>query len=110
MVNCPASTVSHFFGEQQVRPAVLAMHPDDGRARGLRDGQPVRVFNDLGEVHVPLRLDADLRRGIVTLSKGLWRSSTLNGATSTALISDALTDIGGGATFNDARVEVEQIG
>ena len=108
----PASdrTVNSIFGEQQVRPAVLAMHPDDGRARGLRDGQPVRVFNDLGEVHVPLRLDADLRRGIVTLSKGLWRSSTLNGATSTALISDALTDIGGGATFNDARVEVEALG
>jgi hypothetical protein len=30
----------------------------------------------------------------------------LNGATSTALIPDALTDIGGGACFNDARVEV----
>jgi Tat-targeted selenate reductase subunit YnfE len=56
------------------------MHPDDARARGLRDGQPVRVFNALGEVHVPLRITADLRRGIATLAKGLWRSSTLNGA------------------------------
>lgn len=104
----PASdrTVNSILGEQQVRPAVLAMHPDDAAARGLRDGQPVRVFNQLGEVHVPLRLSADLRRGLVTLAKGLWRASTLNGATSTALIADALTDIGGGATFNDARVEV----
>lgn len=104
----PASdrTVNSIFGEQQARPAVLSMHPGDARARGLRDGQAVRVFNDLGEVHVPLRMSDDLRRGVVTLAKGLWRSSTLNGATSTALISDALTDIGGGATFNDARVEV----
>ena len=111
MLLSPASdrTVNSIFGEQQVRPAVLAMHPDDARARGLRDGQPVRVFNALGEVHVPLRITSDLRRGIVTLAKGLWRSSTLNGATSTALVPDALTDIGGGACFNDARVEVEAL-
>ena len=31
---------------------------------------------------------------------------TANGFTSNALVSDALTDIGGGACFNDARVEV----
>jgi len=66
----------------------------------------VRVFNALGEVHVAVALSRDLRRGVVTLPKGLWRASTLNGATSTALIPDALTDIGGGACFNDARVEV----
>ncbi|MFN8640864.1 MAG: molybdopterin-dependent oxidoreductase [Candidatus Binatia bacterium] len=108
----PASdrTINSIFAEQQVRPAALAMHPDDAGARGLRDGQPVRVFNELGEVHVPLRLSPDLRRGVVTLAKGLWRASTLNGFTSTALISDALTDLGGGATFNDARVEVERLG
>jgi anaerobic selenocysteine-containing dehydrogenase len=108
----PASdrTINSIFGEQQVRPAVLSMHPDDARARGLRDGQAVRVFNDLGEVHVPLRLCADLRRGVVTFAKGLWRASTRNGATSTALIPDALTDIGGGACFNDARVEVAPLG
>lgn len=104
----PASdrTINSIFGELHTRPAVLAMHPDDAAARGLRDGQAVRVFNELGEVHVPLRLSAELRPGLVTLPKGLWRSSTLNGATSTALIPDALTDIGGGACFNDARVEV----
>ena len=107
----PASdrTINSIFGEQEVRRAVLALHPDDARARGLRDGQPVRVFNELGEVHVPLRLSADLRRGVATLAKGLWRQSTLNGATSTALVPDALTDIGGGACFNDARVEVEAL-
>ena len=104
----PASdrTINSIFGEQEVRPAVLAMHPEDARVRGLRDGQPVRVFNELGEVHVPLRLSGDLRRCVATLAKGLWRKSTLNGATATALVPDSLTDIGGGACFNDARVEV----
>ena len=75
------------------------MHPDDAAARGLRDGDAVRVFNDLGEVQVPLRLTRELRRGVVSLPKGLWRSSTLNGSTATALVPDTLTDIGGGSVL-----------
>ncbi len=104
----PASdrTINSIFGELAQRPAVLVMHPDDAAARALADGMAVRVFNALGEVHIGVALSRDLRRGVVTLPKGLWRASTLNGATSTALIPDALTDIGGGACFNDARVEV----
>jgi hypothetical protein len=46
----------------------------------------------------------------VALAKGLWRKSTFNGATSNALVPDSLTDLGGGACFNDARVEVTSLG
>ena len=35
--------------------------------------------------------------------------STFNGSTANALVSDELTDIGGGAVFNDARVEVGRV-
>jgi anaerobic selenocysteine-containing dehydrogenase len=104
----PASdkTINSIFGEFNLSHPHLAMHPSDAVTRGVHDGQPVRVFNDLGEVHVPVRLSRDLRPGVVTLPKGMWRSSTLNGSTVTALVPDALTDIGGGACFNDARVDV----
>jgi anaerobic selenocysteine-containing dehydrogenase len=104
----PASdkTINSIFGEFNVSDPRLAMHPDDAAARGVRDGAAVRVFNDLGEVHVHVRLTRDLRRGVVALPKGLWRSSTLNGSTATALVADTLTDIGAGACFNDARVDV----
>jgi anaerobic selenocysteine-containing dehydrogenase len=104
----PASSklINSIFGEFNLARPALDMHPADAAARGLRDGQPVRVFNQLGEVHVPLHLTGELRRGVVVLPKGLWRSSTLNGFTSTALIADSYTDIADGACFNDARVEV----
>ena len=82
------------------------MHPIDAAARGIADGAVVRIYNDLGEVHAHARVSAELRPGVVTLPKGLWRSATLNGATATALAPDHLTDIGAGACFNDARVEV----
>ena len=86
------------------------MHPDDAAARGLSDADRVRIFNDLGEVHCALNVVPTLRPGTVSLPKGLWRRSTSNGFTGTALVPDTLTDLGGGACFNDARVQVASLG
>ena len=105
----PASerTISSTLSELP-RPAVrLLMHPDDAAPRGLADGDTVRIFNDLGEVQCGLQVGAWIRPGTVSLPKGLWRKHTANGFTANALAPDALTDVGGGACFNDARVEVE---
>ena len=102
-------TINSTLGELRRGPATLHMHPDDAEPRGLATGDSVRMFNALGEVHCPLTLNPDMRRGTVGLPKGLWRMSTLNGSTANALVSDELTDIGGGAVFNDARVEVARV-
>ncbi len=102
-------TVNSTLGELRARVANLQIHPDDAEPRGLTTGDTARVFNALGEVHCPVVLDADMRRGTIGLPKGLWRMSTLNGATANALVSDELTDIGGGAVFNDARVQVARV-
>ena len=84
------------------------MQPDDAAARALADGDDVRVFNGLGEVRCTLRVGAWIRRGTVSLPKGLWRKHTANGYTVNALVPDTLTDLGGGACFNDARVQVDR--
>ncbi|HVG72410.1 MAG TPA: molybdopterin-dependent oxidoreductase [Vicinamibacterales bacterium] len=90
------------------RPEVrLLMHPDDASARDLADGDAVRIFNELGEVRCNLQVGAWIRTGTVLLPKGLWRKHTANGFTANALAPDTLTDLGGGACFNDARVQVE---
>jgi anaerobic selenocysteine-containing dehydrogenase len=86
----------------------MLMHPDDAVARGLADGDAVRVFNALGEVRCNVVVGPWIARGTVSLPKGLWRRHTANGFTGTALVADALTDLGGGACFNDARVQVER--
>jgi anaerobic selenocysteine-containing dehydrogenase len=85
------------------------MHPHDAAARGLSDGDAVRVFNALGEVHCLVEVSDAIREGTVSLAKGLWRRSTFNQSTGTALAPATLTDLGGGACFNDARVEVARI-
>jgi anaerobic selenocysteine-containing dehydrogenase len=92
------------------RPEVrLLMNPADAEARGLKDGDSIRVFNALGEVRCNLRVGGWIRRGTVSLPKGLWRKHTANGYTSNVLVPDTLTDLGGGACFNDARVEVARL-
>ncbi|MBI3491144.1 MAG: molybdopterin-dependent oxidoreductase [Acidobacteria bacterium] len=107
----PASerTISSTLGELPRPDVKLLMHPDDAAARGLADGDLVRIFNDLGEVHCTLSVASSIRPGVVSLPKGLWRRSTRNSATGTALVPDTLTDLGGGACFNDARVEVASL-
>jgi anaerobic selenocysteine-containing dehydrogenase len=107
----PASekTVSSTLGELRPGVARLYMHTEAASARGLKEGDTVRVFNDLGEVHCVVTIGDRIAPGAVSLPKGLWRRSTLNASTSNALVPDASTDLGGGACFNDARVEVARI-
>ena len=107
----PASerTISSTLAELPRPDVKLQMHPDDARARGLDNGDAVRIYNELGEVHCPLNVTVAVRPGTISLPKGLWRRSTQNGFTATALVPDALTDLGGGACFNDARVQVASL-
>jgi anaerobic selenocysteine-containing dehydrogenase len=107
----PASerTISSTLSELP-RPEVrLLMHPIDAAARHLDDGVAVRIYNALGEVRCNLQIGAWIRLGTVSLPKGLWRRHTANGFTANALVPDTLTDLGGGACFNDARVQVEAV-
>jgi len=84
----------------------LEMHPDDALARGLREGMRVRVFNELGEIHLPLKISDAVPRGVVATLKGAWLATSDNGQTVSALCPAHHADISEGACFNDARVEV----
>jgi anaerobic selenocysteine-containing dehydrogenase len=107
----PASerSISSTLAELPRPEARLLMHPGDAAARHLEDGAAVRIFNGLGEVRCNVQIGAWVRPGTVSLPKGLWRRHTANGYTVNALVPDTLTDLGGGACFNDARVQVEAI-
>lgn len=102
------NTISSTFAQLIPGQVPLGMHPRDAEARGLVEGDRVRVFNELGQVITTLELDPDLRPGVVSLPKGLWARHTQNGRTANALVPDHLSDLGRGACFNDARVEVER--
>ena len=107
----PASdrTISSTLGEL-ARPAVkLEINPVDAGARDIETDDEVRVFNAQGEVHLTAQVTPLVRPGTVSMPKGLWRRSTGNGYTSNVLVPDTLSDIGAGACFNDARVQVMKV-
>jgi anaerobic selenocysteine-containing dehydrogenase len=105
----PASehTVSSTLAEFRPGIAKVKMHPEDALSRNIAEGDPIRIFNDLGEVRCEATVSSEMRPGTLALPKGLWAKSTFNGSTANALVPDTLTDLGGGACFSDARVQIE---
>src|SRR5262249_7334206 len=106
----PASDtrITSTFGGLETSRATppLQMHPDDARARGLANGATVTIWNDLGEIHLPLEITSDVRPGVVCTLKGTWFKTSDNGQTVSALCPAHHADISGGACYNDTRVEV----
>jgi len=48
----------------------LIVHPDDAAARGLRDGDRVRVRSEAGALEVPVEVSDEMRPGVVCLPHG----------------------------------------
>jgi len=84
----------------------LEMNPADADARGLTDGITVKVFNDLGEVYLRLRITDAVRPGVMSSEKGAWLRTSPNGQTVSALAPTHKADLAEGACYNDCRVEV----
>ena len=50
----------------------LAMNPHDAAARGIAEGDVIRVFNDRGAFLAGARLNDGLRRGVAQIATGAW--------------------------------------
>ena len=48
------------------------MHPRDAAARGIADGDMVRLFNVQGESRISAYLSEDIVPGVVSLPEGIW--------------------------------------
>src|SRR5438477_4671970 len=88
----------------------LDMHADDARARGIRDGDTVRVYNERGSYTLRARINGKPRRGVVVAPSVWWKKYSPDGRNANNVTSQRTTDLGGGATVYDWRVEVERVG
>ena len=50
----------------------IRINRDDAAARGISDGDVVRVFNDRGAILAGAVVSDDIRRGVVQISTGAW--------------------------------------
>lgn len=51
---------------------VARMHPDDAGARGIRDGDIIRISNQRGACLAGVRVTDGIRQGVVQLPTGAW--------------------------------------
>ena len=57
---------------EKLDPQRLWMHPADAEQRGLQDGDIVEVWNDRGNLRVPVYVTSRIIRGVTALSQGAW--------------------------------------
>ena len=101
----------------------LLMHPDDLAARGLDDGQRVRVTSRVGAVTTEVRATDDVMPGVVSLPHGyghgrdgvpgraregarISRSTAVPGVSVNDLTDPARVDSSGNAVLSGVPVEV----
>lgn len=87
----------------------LTIHPDDAATRGIHDGDLVRTFNDRGSFEAKARVSDAARRGVVVGLSIWWAKMCPGGRNANAVTGQELTDVGGGATFYDALVDVARV-
>jgi anaerobic selenocysteine-containing dehydrogenase len=87
---------------------VLEMQAADAAARGIADGDEVRVFNDRGDYRCVARVNQRARPGVVHGLGVWWRKYGLDGTNVNELTHQHLTDMGRAPAFYDCLVEVER--
>ena len=87
---------------------LLELAPADANARGIRDGDQVRAFNERGDLVLRARVNGSVQAGTVA-SHLNWAKLSAGGKNINALTSEKLTDLGNSATFYSVLVEVELV-
>ena len=104
-LNSTFSAQAVFVRREGGEPA-LTIHPEDAKARGIASGEMVKVFNDRGEFLAKAHVSDSARPGVVVGLSVWWAKLCPGGRNANAVTGQALTDLGGGATFYDVLVEV----
>jgi anaerobic selenocysteine-containing dehydrogenase len=103
------TTFCNLPGHQKMeRRFELQMNAADATARGIAEGDSLRVHNDRGEARLQARVDDSVPPGVVAAHLD-WARQSPGGTNINALTSDRLTDMGRGATFYSTLVEVEKL-
>ena len=62
----------HSAGAKHRGREVARMHPDDAGARGIADGDIIRLFNERGACLAGVGVTDGIRRGVIQLPTGAW--------------------------------------
>jgi anaerobic selenocysteine-containing dehydrogenase len=87
----------------------VMMSAKDAAARNIREGDPVRVFNDRGDFEGLARITDDVRDGVVVATLGYWRSLNRSDGSVNSISSAEFCGLGRAPTFSDNLVQVVRV-
>ncbi|MBI4874930.1 MAG: molybdopterin-dependent oxidoreductase [Acidobacteria bacterium] len=88
--------------------ATLAMHGADAAPRGIVSGDRVRLFNARGSCELTAEVDGAVPPGVVRAASVRWNKRAPDRRNTNVLVSDRLTDLGGGPVFYSCLIQVEK--
>lgn len=94
----------------RVDPDTVWMHPGDAAARGIVDGQKVRIFNDIGATVLPAQVTGRIARGVVSIKEGAWFAPGVDGVDTRGCANVLTMDRAapcGATTYNTNQVQIE---
>jgi len=94
--------------EVDAATAILHLNTADAAARGIENGDAVRVFNDRGECRLIANVDGVVAPGVVAARSVAWSKLAASRRTVNALTSDRHADMGAAAVFYSCLVEVHK--
>jgi anaerobic selenocysteine-containing dehydrogenase len=87
----------------------VMISPKDAAARSIREGDPVRVFNDRGDFEGLARITDDVRDGVIVATLGYWRSLNRSDGSVNSISSAEFCGLGRAPTFSDNLVQVVRV-
>ena len=88
-------------------PQSVLINSFDAGARGIENGDKIRVFNDRGAFQGNAKITEDVDAGIIVATLGYWRQ--LNEGTVNCISSAEFVNMGHAPTFSDNLVQVSLI-
>jgi anaerobic selenocysteine-containing dehydrogenase len=87
----------------------VLISPKDAAARSIREGDPVRVFNNRGDFEGLARITDDVGDGVIVATLGYWRSLNRSDGSVNSISSAEFCGLGRAPTFSDNLVQVVRV-
>ena len=103
------STHGNQVGLARVDPDDVWLNAQDAAARGISNGQPVRIFNEQGATILPAFVTARIAPGVVSIKEGAWFTPDASGTDTKGCANALAMDRSapcGATTYNTNYVQV----
>jgi anaerobic dimethyl sulfoxide reductase subunit A len=96
----------------RIDPDDVWMNSDDAAARGIKNGERVRIFNQRGATVLPVKVTRRIAPGVVSIKEGAWFTPDSEGTDTKGCANVLAEDRAapcGATTYNTNLVEVERL-